>query len=128
MNNLSRKQVIVIVVVFVLIVGGIIAGGLKRKSAWNGALAGTGIEALPTWAGDKNLEKDGGASGRESTITFSGTAKEIADWTKAEPVLEGIRPQQSGQSFKYVLTPKGGAASAEVIVDFASNTVTIRTH
>lgn len=102
---------------------------MNNRSAWNTAFLWSGIKALPTWAVHDDIETQGTMFSRQFVITFEGNTKQIEEWVKIEPALQGLKSEDLGNStYRYILRPQDGAQWAEVKIDFVNNRVTIRTY
>ena len=73
-----------------------------------------------------SIQTEGNAFTRGFRASFASTNNEIEKWVGASPGLADATVETMGDGKqKYVIVPGGGANYAEVIIDFATNTVQI---
>jgi len=102
---------------FVTLAGPALCSNTPKNRAYAVAVAQkwAGLAPLPTSARDVVVEVEGSAFTREVTLTFEAEPEEIETWLEVSPGTTDVVPKELiGGSLEYSISPKGGAAFAQI--------------
>lgn len=128
-----KKTLFIFLGVVLVAVGISVAYMSQKQNERQIVLDWSGLQEVPVWANDIQVEVKGGGFSREFTMTFTGPTSDIEAWIKNEKVFAAaeLKPGTEGMDesvYTYVLEPKGGAQYAEIMINKKSGEVKVRVY